>query len=336
MNGDNKGMTMALPESGVSIMPRNLEAQINEAINMRKALNQLFEGLLELGKDFDRIPGTDKPTLLKPGAEILCKVFKLAQGKADMLDKSEDWDKGVFSYTIGMPLIHIETGVQISYGIGAANSMEKKHRYRRIKEDGREIQIENPDPADLQNTLIKMANKRAFVDAVLKATGASRMFTQDMEDIGATTGQFERASTKQRDFVKKLFGNTPEPEALAEISRICGRDVKSFDDIYRSEASRIIDAKKSQSRNDTGYGHDGEYLPPPASDDSMYSDYYADNVGSNGNRRNGTAQASRNGGSGLACADCGAGITQAENGYSTNKFGRPLCRGCQNAAKQSA
>ena len=279
--------------SSYSIMPRNMEAQINEAVQMRDALTSLFENLLQLGIDFDRIPGTDKPTLLKPGAELLCKVFKLAQGKADVLDKSEDWDKGIFSYTIGMPLIHIESGHQIAYGIGAANSHEKKHRYRNV--DGKKM--ENADPADLQNTLMKMANKRAFVDAVLKATGASRMFTQDMEDFKALTGQFEKASTKQVGFIKSLFGNITEPEILADISTICGREVSGFDDISRAEASQIIESRKGKGSGDSEYGTGpiAEGLP-------------------------------------LACADCNATINQAENKFSSNKYGRPLCRTCQKEA----
>lgn len=44
-------------------------------------------------------------------------------------------------------------------------------------------QVENPDPFELGNTLLKMAEKRAYVDAVLRATASSGLFTQDMEDI---------------------------------------------------------------------------------------------------------------------------------------------------------
>jgi hypothetical protein len=39
------------------------------------------------------------------------------------------------------------------------------------------------------------------------------------------------------------------------------------------------------------------------------------------------------GGGQLECADCGAVITKAEQGYSIGKFGRALCRACQNKAK---
>lgn len=44
-------------------------------------------------------------------------------------------------------------------------------------------QIKNPDPADLVNTLQKMAQKRALVAPVLIATNTSDYFTQDVEDF---------------------------------------------------------------------------------------------------------------------------------------------------------
>jgi hypothetical protein len=43
-------------------------------------------------------------------------------------------------------------------------------------------QIKNPDVADLVNTILKMADKRALVAATLIATGLSEYFTQDIED----------------------------------------------------------------------------------------------------------------------------------------------------------
>jgi len=43
--------------------------------------------------------------------------------------------------------------------------------------------IPNPDILGLKNTISKMAQKRAFVGAVLIATGASEFFTQDIEDM---------------------------------------------------------------------------------------------------------------------------------------------------------
>lgn len=43
--------------------------------------------------------------------------------------------------------------------------------------------MENQDIADVYNTVLKMAKKRAYVDGILSATGASDIFTQDIEDM---------------------------------------------------------------------------------------------------------------------------------------------------------
>ena len=43
--------------------------------------------------------------------------------------------------------------------------------------------VEHDNPADYWNTCLKMAKKRAYVDAMLSATAASDIFTQDIEDM---------------------------------------------------------------------------------------------------------------------------------------------------------
>jgi hypothetical protein len=53
-------------------------------------------------------------------------------------------------------------------------------------------EIENPDLPDTWNTVVKMAEKRGRVDVVLAVTGASALFTQDIED-GQSSPDQERA-----------------------------------------------------------------------------------------------------------------------------------------------
>ena len=43
--------------------------------------------------------------------------------------------------------------------------------------------VEHDNPADYYNTILKMAKKRAHVDAMITATAASDIFTQDVEDL---------------------------------------------------------------------------------------------------------------------------------------------------------
>lgn len=52
-----------------------------------------------------------------------------------------------------------------------------------INESVTHYRVPNPEVVGLKNTIMKMAQKRAFVGAVLIATGASEFFTQDIEDM---------------------------------------------------------------------------------------------------------------------------------------------------------
>ena len=66
--------------------------------------------------------------------------------------------------------------------IGGANfSAGKIDGVWQICETGEKM--ENPDIADVYNTVLKMAKKRAYVDGILSATCASDIFTQDIEDF---------------------------------------------------------------------------------------------------------------------------------------------------------
>jgi hypothetical protein len=348
--------SMALAaQADAPIIQRNVRAEISAAKEQIAAMELCFQELLTDKIDFTRIPGTDKPTLLKPGAEILCKIFHLVTGEPEFIGQTEDWEHGIFSYTIRMPLIDALTGEVKAYGIGEANSREKKYRYRRAAKGSTE-QIEDPDPADKINTLIKMASKRALVDAVLKATAASRVFTQDLEDFEVLTGQFESASTKQIDFIRKLVGRMDETEAMHMISGMVGYEVAKYADIRRKDASSLIDklqhtAPKSGAHASAPAQRQGAYemqqparqAPAAAPQEPAEQPHGQPDISWDELMQGSQSQAQPAGqvsmstaskaASEYVCADCGAAITAAENGYSSKKFGRPLCRKCQQAAR---
>lgn len=154
---------------------------------------------LKSGHDYDTIPGTGKPTLLKPGAEKILMMFGLTS-EYEFLDKIEDYDKGVFAYT--MKCILSRNGQKITEGVGSCNSKEDKYRWRWYKDadvpegvdkDGlksktnrwgqTEYKLENEEIYSQANTILKMAKKRAQVDATLTVASLSELFTQDIEDM---------------------------------------------------------------------------------------------------------------------------------------------------------
>ena len=62
-----------------------------------------------------------------------------------------------------------------------------------------QAKTENTNPADTHNTVLKIAKKRAHVDAIITALSVSDMFTQDLEDLqanqAATESQAEERPT---------------------------------------------------------------------------------------------------------------------------------------------
>ena len=130
------------------------------------AFQQVIQQAVKPGHDIGIIPGTKKPTLLKPGAEKIVMMMGLSS-RYEIMDKVEDYEKGFFSYNIRCTLSR--QGYDICEGVGNCNSRESKYA--------------KADPYSVANTILKMAKKRAYVDAALSVASLSDIFTQDLEDM---------------------------------------------------------------------------------------------------------------------------------------------------------
>lgn len=149
--------------SVIDSIDTNIVARTMDKIH---AFQQVIQQAVKPGHDIGIIPGTDKPTLLKPGAEKIVMMMGLAS-RYEIMDKVEDYDKGFFSYNIRCTLSR--QGMDICEGVGNCNSRESKY----VK----------ADPYSIANTILKMAKKRAYVDAALSVASLSDIFTQDLEDM---------------------------------------------------------------------------------------------------------------------------------------------------------
>lgn len=223
----------------------DLDREIARVKQMQAGLEKLLRELLVPKTDFDRLPGTDKPTLLLPGAEAINMALGLVWGDPEILSEQIDWNKQppFIAYMVKVNLIHRATGEVIACGIGACNSLEKKYRWRYEGEGEEKALVENLDTASLQNTILKMAVKRARIDATLRGTGASRIFASDLEDI---LPQLEPASKKQIGFLEQLGkGLGLDPSGLlAAVAEVVGREVGRLEDLTRQEASEAINKLK--------------------------------------------------------------------------------------------
>lgn len=176
------------------------------------------------GGDYGLLPGAGKKRVLyKSGADKLCDLYGLAD-RYTILSKVEDYEKGLFDYTVECSIHRRLDGLFIGSGLGSCSSYESKYRWRNAERicpqcgqaaiirgkaeygggwlcfkrkggcgatyaiDDPVIakqplgRVENPDIADTKNTVLKMAKKRAKVDAVIGVTRSSGLFSQDVED----------------------------------------------------------------------------------------------------------------------------------------------------------
>lgn len=205
-----------LPAVTNSLMP---ELSVAQAKARYELFKEFVSAVLVEGRDFGVIPGVEKPTLLKPGAEKIQTFFGLTT-EAMLQEQVMDWDKGLFYFRYTTKVYR--HGELLATCDGSANSREPKYRYRiagrtcpecgeelrRSKrdaewycwarmggcgetfplEDPRILQqesgkVENPDPAGVINTLQKQAQKRSYVGGVSLASNASDYFTHDVEDM---------------------------------------------------------------------------------------------------------------------------------------------------------
>lgn len=198
-----------------------------EALTARvKKIRAVAKEVMTEGHHFGKIPGVDKPSLLKPGAELLCLTFMLAASFAHDERREGDHLEIVSTCT----LTHMQTGMVVGAASGSCSTRESKYAYRRgeracpacgvvgpltkskqkpewfcwtkkggcgktfAEKDPAVIgqvvgRVANPDLPDTYNTVRKMADKRALVATVLIVTCASDMFTQDVEEAAPAASE---------------------------------------------------------------------------------------------------------------------------------------------------
>ena len=172
-----------------------------EIIQHIQLVQEVMHTVMKPDVHYGIIPGTDKPTLYKNGAEVLCMVFRIAQSY-EVIDMSTPDTVRYRSVCTGT---HQMSGLTLGSGMGEASSGEAKYKWRKAYQSEFDATPESlrrqyqgydkkrkqaftvmqvrTEPADLANTILKMANKRAMLAMVLNVTAASDCFTQDLEDM---------------------------------------------------------------------------------------------------------------------------------------------------------
>lgn len=194
---------------------QNAPMSVNEMMAQINLIQEIMKKAMKKDEHYGVIPGTKKPTLYKAGAEKLVLTFRFVT--EFRIDKSE-MERGNREYNVCC-FLKDRSGVLLGEGHGSCSTMETKYRWRKGEgtNTGKEVpksywgkkninmiggkgffpkktesgwfifeggdKVENDNPANEFNTVLKMAKKRALVDAVLTVTAASDMFEQDVEDM---------------------------------------------------------------------------------------------------------------------------------------------------------
>lgn len=253
------------------------EVTPSEVAEQRDKIKQVMAAVMTPEVHYGTIPGVNKPTLLKPGAEVLAVTLRLAPRYSS---ERMFHDDGHLTVVSKVTLVHITSGLTIAEGEGLCTSREKKYAKRKAERvcpncgahaiikgkadygggwvcwkkkegcgqnfpDGDESiesqsieDVDNPELADTFNTVLKMANKRALIAAILNGTAASDIFTQDVEDNDDRQAQ---ASVRQeREPIRQEKPPVKVPRSNAEVLERMGYAIE-FPEVWLGQAREVCD-----------------------------------------------------------------------------------------------
>lgn len=249
-----------------SLTAADLRTQVN-------LIQDVMRSIMRPDVHYGIIPGTKKPSLYKPGAEVLCVTFRIAD-KYEIEDLSAE---GIAHYRVRCVAIHQPSGMVLGEGMGECFSHEEKYKWRRAvckeefeatPENMRRIKFSKyqgkvekqeqirTEAADQGNTVLKMACKRAKIAMVLNVTAASDIFTQDIEDLPeelreqVADGARARATPAARAAQQAVPEDSPERDAaIAECRAAAAKGTAHFrawwKDTFPKEKRALVSDKVS-------------------------------------------------------------------------------------------
>src|ERR1019366_947963 len=169
--------TSVITEAGLQFYQKPLTAiEIRAQVNL---IQEVMQAVMKKDTHYGTIPGCAKPSLYKPGAEILFTTFHVFVDP--IVEDLGHNDLARFRVTA---YAKSAVGVSLGSAIGEASSEEEKYKWREMvcsdeydetpedrkrkkwkkgRTDAYAVFQVHTNVADVQNTVLKMAYKRAFV-----------------------------------------------------------------------------------------------------------------------------------------------------------------------------
>jgi len=228
-------------ERGLAVQEERSVAEVKAQVSK---IQSLMTDLMHEGEHYGAsFPGDTKKNLLKPGADKLCFIFRLSpEFEVKQIDLPKEHREVQVKTTLRNLATDQIVGQGLGSCSTMESKYRWRNEARKCPACGRESiikgkaeygggwvcfkkkdgcgakfndgdptiesqqvgKVENPDIADVYNTVLKIAKKRSYVDATITATAASDIFTQDAEDFlpetkHETTRPAEDASAEYGD-----------------------------------------------------------------------------------------------------------------------------------------
>jgi hypothetical protein len=232
------------------------ELTVDEMVTQKDKILELMQRVMTPGIHFGKIPGIPKPTLLKPGAEAINVALRLDPDYES--EKIFDGDHLTVVTKCVLYHIPTRLRIASGEGLCSTKETKYAYRKQKrkcpacgaeaiikgkaeygggwvcwkkeggcgatYKDEDEQITgqeegtVPNPDLPDTWNTVLKMADKRALVAAVLNGTAASDVFTQDVEDGGGEAATSTSAQPQERR--QEGPPPLPVPKSWGEVEKL--------------------------------------------------------------------------------------------------------------------
>lgn len=210
--GPGTRLVRANPGMALATAPRPSLAMVQQVVQDLAVMQRLVTEVLTPQLDWGTIPGVPGRSLFDPGAQKIFAAFNVYAGERRIISMEDNETR--ISVCVEVPLIARETGKVVATGVGAASTLETKYKYRWIPDpkswglddftisslktkkdrDGGGVlyRVPNAEHSELLNTIIKIASKRAEVDAAESLPGVATVLRQLFErpgTVGSSVGQ---------------------------------------------------------------------------------------------------------------------------------------------------
>lgn len=278
----------------LAVAEQQTALSVEGVLNRLGAVQELMRRAMEKGVDYGVIPGTQsKPTLLKPGAEKLNLMFRFSEkfktqkiyhpdghltvettceilahdgtflGDSSAMCSTREakyaWRKAErVCPSCGKPAI---IKGKKEYGGGWLCWKKKDGCGNQFADNDARItgqetaRVQNPDIADSFNTVLRIAEKRAFIAAVRLVTGCSSIFDEEMpaaepdapeaapETAKAEPQEYERIHANDVQTIRERMAKLEVVESLGVKWASKGR-TEVLEDLTPQEGTFLWDAYK--------------------------------------------------------------------------------------------